>query len=133
MGSERSRRRVGGRIRPADPGRVPGCDQREAERADRRLLGVVRGHGDRHDASLTVVAAPERVDGDENHDDRDHQRDSARDQAAPVEAARERGAEPVDAVAGRAGEAHGGERYPAAGAPRRERYVAGSTSSKLAD
>jgi hypothetical protein len=45
---------VGGRVRPADPGRVPGSDQREPERADRGRLGLVGLDRDRDDPGLDV-------------------------------------------------------------------------------
>ena len=41
MGGQGRRGSVGGRIGPTDPGGVPGRDQREPERPDRGLLGVV--------------------------------------------------------------------------------------------
>jgi hypothetical protein len=71
MGGERGRGRVSGRIRPADPGRIARGDQRKPERSDRRLLGVVSSHLDRHDPGFSFAAAPEGVDRDKQNDQAD--------------------------------------------------------------
>src|SRR4029450_13541088 len=73
MGGERGRGRVGGRIRPADPGRIARRNKREPERSDWRLLGVVSGYRDRYDASFSVAVVPEGVERDEQNDQADEQ------------------------------------------------------------
>jgi hypothetical protein len=52
-------------------GSGPRRDQREPERSDWRLLGVVSRHRDRHDAGFSFAAAPEGVERDEQNDQAD--------------------------------------------------------------
>jgi hypothetical protein len=88
VGGERSGGGIGDWIGPADSGRVAGGDKWEAEGAHGRLLGVVGGDRDRHHAGLAPAVSPERIDRDQQRDQRD-QREAGADQEPAIDAGRQ--------------------------------------------
>ena len=79
---------------------------------DGSLLRVVGGDRDRHLARLAVAASAEGLTTMTQRDQGDQQDRAAGDEDAAVLPCEHVEAQPVERVLERAGEAHGGERYP---------------------